>query len=82
MFAINEVNDCSYMRTWGRDTLISLRGLLLATGRFSEARTILLAFASVVRHGLVSNAAVNITNLMLLARAGSQLDGLWSVAEV
>ena len=34
---------------------MSLRGLLLCTGRWAEARETLLAFAAVLRHGLVPN---------------------------
>ena len=40
---------------WGRDTMISLEGLALATGRAIEARWILRTFAHYVRDGLIPN---------------------------
>ena len=40
---------------WGRDTMISLPGLTLATGRPEVARNILLAFAGVVDKGMLPN---------------------------
>jgi predicted glycogen debranching enzyme len=40
---------------WGRDTMISLEGLMLATGRHAEARATLLTFANYVRDGLLPN---------------------------
>jgi predicted glycogen debranching enzyme len=40
---------------WGRDTMISLEGLTLTTGRFSEASCILRTFAHAIRDGLVPN---------------------------
>jgi predicted glycogen debranching enzyme len=40
---------------WGRDTMISLEGLALVTGRHSEAHDILRTFALHVRHGLIPN---------------------------
>src|SRR5690606_11330144 len=40
---------------WGRDTMISLEGLMLATGRHGEARATLLTFAHYVRDGLLPN---------------------------
>jgi predicted glycogen debranching enzyme len=40
---------------WGRDTMISLEGLTLATGRAIEARWILRTFAHYVRDGLIPN---------------------------
>lgn len=44
---------------WGRDTCIALPGLLLATGRFEEARESLSAFAALRRRGLVPNCFEN-----------------------
>ena len=40
---------------WGRDTMISLEGLTLCTGRMDEARDILRTFAYHVRDGLIPN---------------------------
>lgn len=40
---------------WGRDTMISLPGLTLATGRHEDARNILSAFAGYVDHGMLPN---------------------------
>ncbi len=40
---------------WGRDTMISLEGLTVPTGRTPEARFILRTFAHYVRDGLIPN---------------------------
>ena len=40
---------------WGRDTMISLEGLTLSTGREQEAKWILQTFAHYVRDGLIPN---------------------------
>ncbi len=40
---------------WGRDTFVSLPGLLLATGRLEEARDVLCTFAEKQRDGLIPN---------------------------
>jgi predicted glycogen debranching enzyme len=55
---------------WGRDTMISLEGLTLTTGRRDEARWILHTFAHYVRDGLIPN----------LFPEGAQ-DGLYHTAD-
>ncbi len=40
---------------WGRDSMISLSGLFLCTGRYSEARGLLKAFATYTHEGLIPN---------------------------
>jgi predicted glycogen debranching enzyme len=55
---------------WGRDTMISLEGLTLATGRTAEAKGILRTFASEIRDGLLPN---------LFPEGGSQ--GLYHTAD-
>lgn len=40
---------------WGRDSMISLPGLLLSCGRFTEARTVLETFAAACKDGLIPN---------------------------
>ena len=40
---------------WGRDTFIALRGLCLSTGRFDDARAILLEWSGAVSQGMLPN---------------------------
>jgi len=40
---------------WGRDTMISLEGLTLLTGRFDDAKFILHTFSHYIRNGLIPN---------------------------
>lgn len=40
---------------WGRDTMISLPGLTLVTGRYEDAKELLITFAKYIKNGLVPN---------------------------
>lgn len=40
---------------WGRDTMISLPGLTIATGRYDVAKTIIQTFARYIDHGMLPN---------------------------
>ncbi|MFN0048225.1 MAG: amylo-alpha-1,6-glucosidase [Cytophagales bacterium] len=40
---------------WGRDTMISLPGLCLETGRYDDAKKIIKAFANVIDKGMIPN---------------------------
>ena len=58
---------------WGRDTMISLEGLTLATGRHREARFILRTFAQYVRDGLIPNLFPDGSDLGLYHTADATL---------
>ncbi|KAF2740501.1 glycogen debranching enzyme [Polyplosphaeria fusca] len=45
----------SWARCWGRDICISARGLYMCTGRYNDAKEHILAFASVLKHGMIPN---------------------------
>jgi predicted glycogen debranching enzyme len=44
-----------FFEDWGRDTMISLAGGTLVTGRFEECKSILRTFAKYVKNGLLPN---------------------------
>jgi predicted glycogen debranching enzyme len=51
-----------WFEDWGRDSLISLSGLTLVTGRFNEAREILLTFKHYCKKGIIPNRFSDIEN--------------------
>jgi len=44
-----------WFESWGRDTFVSLPGLLLVTGRFEDARKVFLSYAHYHKSGLIPN---------------------------
>ena len=52
-----------WFEPWGRDTFISLPGLMLSTGRFSDAKDILQNFIQYCKGGLIPNFVTDRTGL-------------------
>lgn len=44
-----------FFEDWGRDTMISLPGITMITGRFEECKSILRTFAKYIKNGLLPN---------------------------
>ncbi|EPQ65564.1 Bgt-4880 [Blumeria graminis f. sp. tritici] len=61
-----------WARCWGRDVFISATGLFIGTGRFKECKEHIIAFASVLKHGLVPNLLSSCRNPRYNAR-----DAIW-----
>lgn len=61
-----------WARCWGRDVFISSTGLLLGTGRYAECKEHIIAFASVMKHGMVPNLLSSGKNPRYNAR-----DAIW-----
>ena len=40
---------------WGRDAMVSLQGLLLTSGRFNDAKAVLITFAVAMKDGVLPN---------------------------
>lgn len=64
---------------WGRDTFISLPGLLLDTGRCDIAHRVLLRFARAIRNGLVPNRFTDDPRGSQPADYNSADAGLWFI---
>ncbi len=51
----NVIAGYFWFEPWGRDTFISLPGLMLVTGKFEDARKIFVGFLRRRKHGLIPN---------------------------
>lgn len=53
--AVTVIAGYPWFTDWGRDTMIALPGLTLATGRLAEARGLLRGFAAYMSEGMIPN---------------------------
>jgi len=67
---------------WGRDAMISLPGLCLATGRLREAGDVLVAFAEHLRDGLIPNRFPDYGGQVPLDHYNAADASLWFVEAV
>eukprot|EP00917_Polyrhabdina_sp_WS-2016_P010692 GHVP01023520.1.p1 GENE.GHVP01023520.1~~GHVP01023520.1.p1 ORF type:complete len:1118 (-),score=168.66 GHVP01023520.1:6001-9354(-) len=65
-----------WTRSWGRDTFIALKGILLVNKRFAEAREEILGFARTIENGLIPNLLDSGRNCRYNAR-----DATWFFAQ-
>lgn len=68
-----------WFERWGRDTFISLPGLLLVTRRFDEARLVLISFGKFCTDGLIPNF---LSDLSLRPSCNTVDSSLWYVNSV
>jgi predicted glycogen debranching enzyme len=53
--AVTIIAGYPWFTDWGRDTMIALPGLMLATGRYAEARGLLRGFVGFMSQGMIPN---------------------------
>ena len=65
--------------SWGRDSFVSLPGLMLATGRFEDARNVILDYTNYCKMGLIPNLIDDKTGVPLY----NTVDGtLWYINSI
>jgi predicted glycogen debranching enzyme len=68
-----------WFSSWGRDSFISLPGLMLVTGRFREAKEVILDYTGYCKRGLVPNFIHDVTGQPLY----NTVDGtLWYINSI
>ncbi len=77
-YVIHAASRDWFLEPWGRDTFISLPGLLLAIGRFKEAKGVITSFAEYEKNGIIPNRIVSVDEILYNTADAS----LWFVQAV